>query len=123
MSSVSAWSRPVPAVLLWLGMGLCVAGLAANRMWDALAFPRFFEHLLLALLALASAWPLVRWRGWSCATALALVWLGGLAVFAGPMPVLAVALLAAAAVAVGSLLLPGPIALQVAHIVRLTGQI
>ena len=111
MSSVSVWSRHVPAILLWLGMALCVLGLAMNRLWEALPFPRFFEHLLLALLALAAAWPLVRWRGWSWATALALVWLAGLTLFAGPMPVLAVALLAAAAVAVGSLLLPGPIAL------------
>ena len=66
---------------------------------------------LLAVCALAAAWPLVRWRGWSWALALALLWLGGLAVFGGPMPVLAVAVLAAAAVALGSLLLPGPISL------------
>jgi hypothetical protein len=104
-------SSKVPAALLWLGMALCAAGLVANRMWQALPFPRFFEHVLLALCALAAAWPLVRWRGWSWATALALVWLAGLVVFAGPTPVLAVAVLAATAVAVGSLLLPGPIAL------------
>ena len=86
-------------------------GLIANRMWEALPFPRFFEHLLIGLFALAAAWPLVRWRDWPWATALALVWLAGLVVFAGPMPVFAVAVLAAAAVAVGSLLMPGPIAL------------
>ncbi len=111
MSASAPVTRLLPATLLWLGMVLCVAGLAVNRMWEVLPFPRFFEHVLLALCALAMAWPLVRWRGWSWAMALALVWLAGLAVFAGPMPMLAVALLAAAAVAVGSLLLPGPIAL------------
>ena len=111
MSSSPTAPRLLPAVLLWLGMALCVAGLFQHRMWNVLPFPRFFEHVLLALLALAMAWPLVRWRGWSWAVALALVWLAGLMVFAGPMPVLAVALLATAAVAVGSLLLPGPIAL------------
>ena len=82
-------------------------------MWHVLPFPRFFEHVLLALCALVAAWPLVRWRGWSWALALASLWLGGLAVFGGPMPVLAVAVLAATAVAIGSLLLPGLIALPV----------
>lgn len=101
----------LPATLLWLGMALCVAGLIANRTWAALPFPRFFEHVLLALCALAAAWPLVRWRGWTWAMTLALLWLAGLVVFGGPIPVLAVALLAATAIAVGSLLLPGPIAL------------
>ena len=111
MSASPPVTRLLPAALLWLGMSLCVAGLGIHRMWEALPFPRFFEHVLLGLCALAAAWPLVRWRGWSWPMALALVWLAGLVVFAGPMPVLAVALLAAAAVAVGSLLLPGPIAL------------
>lgn len=103
----------LPAALLWLGMALCVAGLVANAMWHALPFPRFFEHVVIAVCALAAAWMLVRWRGWSWAAALALLWLAGLAVFSGPMPVIAVALLAATAVAVGSLLLPGPLALPI----------
>ncbi len=111
MSSSLIAPRLLPAALLWLGMALCVTGLIVNRMWDVLPFPRFSEHVLLALCALAAAWPLVRWRGWSWAMALALIWLAGLTVFAGPMPMLAVALLAATAVVVGSLLLPGPIAL------------
>lgn len=103
----------LPATLLWFGMVLCAAGLVAHRMWHVLPFPRFFELVLLALCALAGAWPLVRWRNWPWATSLTLVWLAGLVFFAGPVPVLAVALLAAAAVAAGSLLLPGPIALPV----------
>lgn len=102
---------PVPAVLLWAGLSLCVAGLAVHRMWQALPFPRAVEHGLLALLALAAAWPLQRWRGWTPAAALALAWLLALIVFAGPMPVLAVMVLAATAIGVGSLLMPGPIAL------------
>ena len=102
---------PIPAVLLWAGLALCVAGLAVHRMWEQLPFPRAVEHGLLALLALAAAWPLTRWRGWTPATALAVVWLLALIVFAGPMPVLAVVVLAATAVGIGSLLMPGPIAL------------
>ncbi|HWS78280.1 MAG TPA: hypothetical protein VN205_07890, partial [Thermomonas sp.] len=105
--------RHAPALLLWAGMVACAVGLVVHRMWEALPFPRFFEHVLLALLALASAWPLQRWRRWNRAPALLAVWLAALALFAGPLPVLAVALLAAAAIAVGSLAVRGPIALPV----------
>jgi hypothetical protein len=92
-------------------MAACAIGLIMHRMWEALPFPRFFEHLLLAVLALAAAWPLQRWLGWQRTTALVAVWLAALAIFAGPMPVLAVALLAAAAIALGSLVMRGPAAL------------
>jgi hypothetical protein len=104
-------SRHAPALLLWAGMAACAVGLVANRMWEALPFPRFFEHVLLALLALAAAWPLQRWLHWTRATALLAVWLVALAVFAGPLPVLAVAVLAAAATGLGSLVMRGPVAL------------
>src|SRR5690606_26709140 len=104
-------SRHLPAVLLWAGMAACAIGLVVHRLWQALPFPRFFEHLLLALLALLAAWPLQRWLGWSRAAALGLLWLLALTVFAGPLPMLAVAVLAMAAVAVGSLVLRGPVAL------------
>lgn len=102
---------PLPAILLWAGLALCVAGLAMHRLWEHLPFPRAIEHGLLALLALAAAWPLTRWRGWTPAAALVVVWLLALIVFSGPMPVVAVAVLAATAIGVGSLLMPGPIAL------------
>ncbi len=103
--------KHVPALLLWAGMLLCVAGLGMHRLWTELPFPRFFEHVLMALLVIAAAWPLRRWCRASWASAITIVWLAGLVVFTGPLPVLAVALLAAAAVALGSLLLPGPAAL------------
>lgn len=108
-------TRPstLPAILLWSGIALCLVGLAMNRMWDALPFPRAFEHGLLACIALAAVWPLQRWLQWSRVTALGMVWLLGLAVFSGPMPVLATALLAAAAIGLGSLVLRGPIALPI----------
>ncbi|MBK7205375.1 MAG: hypothetical protein IPH90_04960 [Thermomonas sp.] len=104
-------SRHLPALLLWAGMAACAFGLVAHRLWEALPFPRFFEHLLLALLALAAAWPMQRWRGWQRATALLAVWLAALVVFAGPLPVLAVAVLAATATGLGSLVMRGPVAL------------
>ena len=106
-------SRHLPALLLWAGMAACAVGLVAHRMWDALPFPRFFEHVLLGMLALAAAWPLQRWLRWNRASALCVVWLLALAVFAGPLPMLAVAVLAAAAIAVGSWVMTGPIALPI----------
>lgn len=104
---------PIPALLLWTGIALCVVGLAVHRLWEELPFPRAFEHGLLALLALAAAWPLQRGLQWSRAAALGVVWLLALAVFSGPMPVLATALLAAAAIGLGSLLLRGATALPI----------
>ena len=113
MPSDQRLARHLPALLLWAGMAACAAGLALHRMWEALPFPRFFEHVLLALLALVAAWPMQRWLGWQRAAALALVWGLALVVFAGPMAVAAVLLLAVAAVALGSLVVPGPAALPV----------
>lgn len=109
----SAPARFVPALLLWAGMAACAAGLLAQRTLAVLPWPRFSEYLLLGALAWLAAWALQRWRGGTCACALGAVWLLALAVYAGPLPVLAVALLAAAAVALGSLLVAGPAALPV----------
>ena len=65
---------PISALLLWTGIALCVVGLAVHRLWEALPFPRAFEHGLLALLALAAAWPLQRGLQWSRAASLGMVW-------------------------------------------------
>ncbi|MFZ5636038.1 MAG: hypothetical protein ACOY82_05565 [Pseudomonadota bacterium] len=83
-----------------------VAGLIAHGTWRALPAERFALSLVLAMLALAAAWPLRRWLRWSQATALAAVWLVALSVYAGPLPVLAVGLLGAAALAIGLRLTP-----------------
>lgn len=111
MSLSQRASRHAPALLLWAGMAACAIGLVVHRMWEALPFPRFFEHVLLALLALAAAWPMQRWLGWQRATSLLAVWLVTLAVFAGPLPVVAVAALAATATGLGGLIMRGPVAL------------
>ena len=50
MSFSQRVSRLAPALLLWAGMAACAVGLVVHRMWEALPFPRFFEHVLLALL-------------------------------------------------------------------------
>lgn len=91
--------------MIWAGVGACIAGLLMHRMWTALPAGRFGETLLLAALASLLAWPLARWRGLPWASALLLVWIGALLVMSGPLPMIAVALLLAAAVALGSLLI------------------
>jgi hypothetical protein len=111
MSASSRISHRAPALLLWAGMAACAVGLLVHRMWEQLPFPRLFEHLVLASLALSAAWSMQRWLGWQRATALLAFWLVALAVFAGPVPVLAVAVLAATATGIGSLVMRGPIAL------------
>ena len=63
MSPAARVSRHLPSLLLWAGMAACLAGLLFHRMWDTLPFPRFFEHLLLAGLALLAAKPLQRVLG------------------------------------------------------------
>ena len=54
MSPAARVSRHLPSLLLWAGMAACLSGLLFHRMWDTLPFPRFFEHLLLAGLAVAA---------------------------------------------------------------------
>lgn len=106
---------PLRAGLLWSGAVLCAAGLVWSRAWEHWAPGRFAELLVLSLLSMGCAWPLRRFVRWSWATALAAVWLAALPVFAGPLPVLAVALVAAAAMALGGLVTGAvPVALAAA---------
>lgn len=91
--------------MVWAGVGACIAGLLLHRMWTALPAGRFGETLVLAALASLLAWPLVRWRRMPWANALLLVWIGALVAMAGLLPALGVALLLAAALALGSLLI------------------
>lgn len=98
-------SKLAAAGTVWAGVGACVAGLLLHRMWAVLPAGRFGESLLLAALASLLAWPLVRWRRMPWANALLLVWAGALVAMAGLPPTVGVALLLAAAMAVGSLLI------------------
>lgn len=88
--------------LVWAGAGACIAGLFAHRLWQVLPVGRFGESLLLAGLASLLAWPLSRWRRWPLATALGVVWTVVLVAMAGPLPVLAAALVLVAAMALGA---------------------
>jgi hypothetical protein len=91
-----------PEALVWAGVAACLAGFLQYRLWQALPAGRFGESLLLAALVALVAWPLRRWRGWRWADALALVWVAALVALTGALPALAVALLLAAAAALGS---------------------
>lgn len=88
--------------LVWTGVGACAAGLFAHRLWQELPAGRFGETLLLAGLASLLAWPLSRWRQWPRATALLVVWATVLVAVAGPLPVLAAAMVLAGAMALGA---------------------
>lgn len=100
-------SRPHwPLLAAGAGVVATVAGFFMHDTWRQLPAERFALSLLLALLALAAAWPLQRWLRWSWASALTAAWLLALVVFVGPLPVLAAALLGLAALAVGLWLKP-----------------
>ncbi len=100
-------SRPHwPLLAAGAGVLATVAGLLMHDTWRQLPAERFALSLVLALLALAAAWPLQRWLRWSRASALAAIWLLALTVFVGPLPVLAAALLGLAALAIGLWLKP-----------------
>ena len=49
----TAWAR----WLAWAGALACLAGIALDRTWEAIAWPRVGETVVLALSALAAAWP------------------------------------------------------------------
>ncbi len=108
-------SRPCPAAnsprlswkraVLWAGVPLCATGMLQYRLWEHWHPGRFGELVLLSLLACGLAWPLRRFAGWTWAAALALPWCLALAWFADALPVVATALLALTALALGSLLL------------------
>lgn len=90
--------------LVWSGPAACAVGLLVYAMWTVAPWARFGESLAIAGLTALLAWPLRRWRQWHFAEALALVWLVLMVPMCGALPVLAVLVLAASAIALGSLL-------------------
>lgn len=88
------------------GVLATLIGLFAHGLWRELPAERFALSLLLASVSWLAAWPLQRGLRWSRASALAVVWTAALTVYAGPVPVLAVAVLALAAMALGLWLVP-----------------
>jgi hypothetical protein len=99
-----------PAISVWAGVLACLVGLVLHRMWTVLPANRCADLIALAVLAVAFAAVLRRWRGWTWASALAAVWLAALVFFVGLPASLATLLLAVTAIALGSLLVPRDVA-------------
>jgi hypothetical protein len=95
-------SRAAQAVVC-LGLLAGLVGLLVHALWRELPAGRFAESLLLAGLATLLAWPLRRWRALAWADALGVVWLLALVWLSGPVPAVAVGLVACAALAIGTL--------------------
>lgn len=98
---------PTPGVFLQrrlveAGLLATVAGLIVHRTWQALPTARIGQALMLGLLWAGLAWLLRSLPRLRMADAIALVGLLALVVMAGPLPVLATALLAAAAIGIGT---------------------
>ncbi len=88
------------------GLVAATMAIAMHGLWRVLPWERFALSLLLALLSMALAWPLHRFARWSLGTSLLAVWTAALAVFVGPLAMLATLLLAAAALVIGLRLAP-----------------
>lgn len=103
----------VERALIWLGPAAVVIGLARYRLWEQWPSGRLGDLLILGLVAWGFSWMTARISRLPQATGVVVFWLLLLLVFAGPLPVLATALLVLTALALGSLLLAqGPAALQ-----------
>lgn len=93
----------------WLataGAAATVLGIAVHGVWRALPAERFALALVLAGIVVALGWPARRWLGWRAASTHVLAWTLALIVYVGPLSVLAVLLLGAAAWCVGERLVP-----------------
>ncbi|MBN8213367.1 MAG: hypothetical protein J0M09_10645 [Xanthomonadales bacterium] len=97
----SATPAPWPRLLVAAGVLATFAGLIAHGTWRALPIERFALSLALALIAWLLAWPLKRWLRVSWTTALVAVWSAALMVYAGPLQVLATAVLGLGALSIG----------------------
>lgn len=93
--------RVLPEALVWAGAVAAAVGAVATHLHWQVPFPLLGDNLLLALAALLLAWPMRRFLGWSWATAIGTTWLAALVALTGVVPAAAVALLVAAAAALG----------------------
>lgn len=106
--------RTIERALVWIGPALLVLGLFTHRLWTQWPSGRFLELVVIALVALGLAQLLRMATRWSLPSALAAVWLLALALFAGPLPVLATLLFCLTMACLGCLAFPvQPLLLQV----------
>lgn len=98
----SAW----PVILFWAGFVLFVVGFVISAQWHGIAARAVAGFICLALIAWMLAAGVRRVLHCTRATAMLIAWSCAMVFFAGLASVLGVALIAAAAVALGSLLAP-----------------
>ena len=96
----------IPATLILAGFAACLVGLIVHRMDRVLPWARFSDTLVLAIVSILCAWPLRRFARWPWAIALAAPWLIAVVTFSGFRPAIAAALVATAAISLGTLIVP-----------------
>jgi hypothetical protein len=92
--------------LLWVGPALTFIGLAMHHLWVGIALRVEAIALSIAIGVGLLSWLLHKTLRWRLSSGIAAIWLVLLALFAGPLPVLATALVALAAIGLGTLMLP-----------------
>jgi hypothetical protein len=119
--STTSTTERWPRWLVAAGVVATAVGFVVHETWRALPAERFVLSLLLTSLGWALAWPAKRLIRCSWASALIVVWVAALALYAGPLPVLAACLLGLGALSVGLWLAPAalPARAAVAAIVGL----
>jgi hypothetical protein len=105
-ASPLATSAQWPRLLVATGVVATFSGFFIYQTWRVLPAERFALSLALALIAWGLAWPLKRMLRGSWASALAVIWVAALAVYVGPLPVLAAGLLGLGALSIGLWLTP-----------------
>lgn len=93
-------------LVIWTPFAAALAGFFFHRMAAVVPWSRFADALTLAIVVTAFAWGLRRATRWSWPTSMLFVWIAALLFFVGPLPVLGAVLLGAAAVAIGTWIVP-----------------
>lgn len=93
-----------PNLLPWLGAALLVLGLCTTPLARSIPWSRFAELVEIGLFACGAGVLLKRWRHWSMASVLGVLWLVLLPVFAGVLAFLSALLMLLAAAAIGTTL-------------------
>ncbi len=96
----------VLSLLLWAGVATLAIGFVVTRMWEYIPMGRARESAKCALIAFVLAWLVNRFSRVRLANLLVLIWGAALVYFIGPLPILAIALTALSALALGSVIIP-----------------
>lgn len=104
--SLERTRRAAPTILFWAGMLLLAVGWIGNALWRQIGNAPELALIALGLFSAIAAWVLGRLLRCPFATALLVVWLAALACCAGFASSVTIVLLAVAALAIGSCIVP-----------------